>query len=332
MNRYIPVLRCKDAEWKALGKLGDADWDSLIPLVEIVPKELDKNNKKTGTSMLAMRAIKEIPGRTILFDSHHTEDTAEQIGKSVSLFRELRAGSVNVIPVVHVGKANAFAGEINKKAGLRISTSDLSANNISTTMARYSLRPENVHLVLDCGLISSPINYAALEAEIPHPDSFASITLLAGSFPRNLTGLSLGIHELPRLEWANWEAALDNPQIQRRPGFGDYTIQHAEFFEPPTQSNPSASIRYTASSNWVVVRGQGLRVKKGPGYKQYIGNARLLAERDEFCGSAFSAGDDYMHSIAQVGKNTGNPGSWLFAGINHHLAFVSRQVRARFET
>ena len=51
-------------------------------------------------------------------------------------------------------------------------------------------------------------------------------------------------------------------------------------------------------------------------------------EKSIFKGDNFSFGDSYIAEKAKYinTKNTGNPRSWLEAGINHHLTLTARQV------
>jgi hypothetical protein len=112
----------------------------------------------------------------------------------------------------------------------------------------------------------------------------------------------------------------------RCPLFGDYTIQRAVYTEPPAFANFSASIRYTAREDWIVIRGEGVRNAGGAGYAQWPANAQLLCERPEFCGSSFSAGDRYIEMMGTAAPSNGNAPSWLRAGINHHMSLASRQA------
>lgn len=154
-----------------------------------------------------------------------------------------------------------------------------------------------------------------------------SITLLAGAFPKDLAEFTPGMHFHPRLEWTAWtdRLALDTREKLR---FGDYTIQHGFYSEPPSFSNPSASIRYTTENNWLIMRGQGLRTGTNRS-NQYPANTELLVDTEEFCGADFSYGDSYI--LTKVGDydHPGNPGTWLQAGINHHITYVVRQLNER---
>ncbi len=86
-------------------------------------------------------------------------------------------------------------------------------------------------------------------------------------------------------------------------------LQYGVFVEPLQGGNPSASIRYTADEYWVIMRGEGVLNKNGPGYAGYSANAQLLCERKEFCGADFSAGDEYIATMSQQTTDTGNAGT-----------------------
>ena len=96
-------------------------------------------------------------------------------------------------------------------------------------------------------------------------------------------------------------------------------FQHAIFREPVVGSNPTASIRYAAGDYWVIMRGEALwnRRKQESRYRQYFGNARLLADRDEFKGAPYSFGDRYISEVAR--QRTGP--------MNHHITLAARQTK-----
>lgn len=166
---------------------------------------------------------------------------------------------------------------------------------------------------------------------LPGIHQWRTFTTLAGSFPPDLMSLKKpGQYELPREEWKRWAAEIANSAgLARRPSFGDYTIQHPIYHEPVHGANPSASIRYTSDTHWVIMRGEGLRTPGSPGHAQYPANAELLCGRKEFCGPEFSAGDEYIWDVGSRKKaGPGTPETWLRAGINHHLTFAARQIPA----
>jgi hypothetical protein len=119
--------------------------------------------------------------------------------------------------------------------------------------------------------------------------------------------------------------------VPRQANYGDYTIQYGMFPKPLNDANFSASIRYTADDYWVIMRGESVRNKRGPGFAQWPANAQLLCERSEFCGASFSYGDEYIARMSRQTKNPGSATTWLCAGINHHLTFVVRQIDNLFK-
>jgi len=114
----------------------------------------------------------------------------------------------------------------------------------------------------------------------------------------------------------------------RLPSFGDYTIQHAVYKEPPPFPHVSASIRYTAEDSWIVFRGEWIGKKDGSGSAQYPAEAQLLIEKSEFYGDSFSDGDRFIAEKAKNGIKPGNPKQWLQAGINHHITLTAKMVQS----
>jgi hypothetical protein len=163
--------------------------------------------------------------------------------------------------------------------------------------------------------------------QVPELSEWRTFTIAIGHFPKDLTGFPVGEHLLPRLDWRYWRDQVTSSQgLPRIPSYGDYTIQHPVFGEPPAFPNFSASIRYTTTEDWVIMRGEGVRNVGGPGYAQWPANAVMLCKRAEYCGADFSDGDRYIRERSVLSSKPGTAETWLRAGINHHLTFVVRQI------
>jgi hypothetical protein len=78
------------------------------------------------------------------------------------------------------------------------------------------------------------------------------------------------------------------------------------------------------------MRGEGVFSDGSPGFPQWPANAQLLCARPEFCGQHYSDGDRYIYTTSLQTQYTGIAGTWLQAGINHHLTFVARQIASLF--
>jgi hypothetical protein len=352
---YVPVLRWKPAERAALREMDPMDKDALTPLLELLPGYLRGNRASANNSAgadLAV-AIAQIPkawGLTPIFvDVERASDLPYRgrLKRSVSHFFEaLVDEGVHAVPVARPDGAPAFQTALREaivtlRTGVcvrvpmaRLATSNV-ARDLRELVARLGVDLAAADLVVDYGLVGtgdpSFSDICNRLADIAHWRTF---TVLGGSFPPNLTCFKVGQWEIGREEWARWMAQAGDPaHLARRPSFGDYTIQHPVYHEPVAAANVSASIRYTSDDRWVIMRGEGLRNAGSAGHAQYPANAELLCARKEFCGPHFSRGDEYIWRIgSRQDMRTGNPMTWLQAGINHHLTFAARQVPATLTT
>lgn len=180
-------------------------------------------------------------------------------------------------------------------------------------------------MIIDHQLITEEEDLNKVWAKIPNLNSWRTFTAACGSFPKDLSAYEIGDHFLRRSDWLSWKLSYLSATA-RKPTFSDYTIQHPYFAEPPAHANFSASIRYTLNSEWLIMRGQGVFVDGGPGFKQWPALAELLCGKEEFCVEGFSSGDQYIAQMGAQQKVTGSAETWIRAGMNHHMAFVLRQV------
>lgn len=362
-KHYIPILRWKAAEREALEHVSSKDKSMMTPLIELImpqPKETSIRGGDTPTDLLkeSVKIFKEkfpaIPteilecwGRDPVFIDVHLIDgsiRAESmanilsIGKSLDMFM---IPVVNVIPVIDFESdvktrevAFTFSKENKHGLCLRLSRVDLRQESISSSveffLKKNDLEKKDVDLLVDIQIVDDQYqSLINLINNLPDLKLWRTFTLVSGAFPPDLTQFTVpDLYKISRSDWNNWKK--NAATLVRKPSFGDYTIQHPLYREPVPGANPSASIRYTDKEEWIVMRGQGLRSPKSAGHAQYPANAKLLADRAEykFFGPTFSYGDAY---IAKIGKDvnskeTGNPRTWLRAGINHHIACVVSQL------
>lgn len=361
-THYVPAVRWKQAEKEALQWLGKEERTRMLPLIEIIPRNFRSNDGKDRPVREAVRLIaRDINtcwGSTATFvdlehivnagiraanDSPHIlELLAQETRRVLPLFPD----DSKLIPVTGLSRAGDYQSAVasiieEDRTGVcvRVTLADVSSPGFSTKLetllSRLKLEVSDADLVVDFRASNgSRPNLQSLCAALPQLSKWRSFVLLAGAFPKDLQGLERNRqHTLPRDEWFYWrEQILTLPRSIRRRTFGDYTIQHAIYQEPPENSNPSASIRYTHSDYWIIMRGEGLKNENGPGNAPYPAEAQLLCERDEFCGGGFSPGDRYMYETSQTPGTPGTPLTWLRAGINHHMVYAVRQIAAFFET
>jgi Beta protein len=339
-RHYVPALRWKAAERRALEELPSDAREVVTPLIEIPPPALapsEKHDVESRVIVVAEQLAKAWGAQPFFIDFGLVTNVRTGTGRlAIEVFLSVAAGlGLIAIPVVSNAYSSEFQSAIVSSArrrgcgfGFRVGREEVLGRSPFRRPSALSDSP--VDLLVDLGVWDAAVpSLIVTTTSLPNIDTWRSLSVIAGAFPRDLMGMRPGRHEIRREEWCSWRDAMSAWRSGRRPSFGDFTIQYACYHEPPARANVSASIRYAGEDHWVVMRGEGLMNKNGPGWKQYPANAELLCLQDEFCGRDFSYGDRYIWDIGtHQSPRIGSPETWLAAGINHHLVLAARQVRA----
>lgn len=352
---YFPVLRWKHAERIALRTLTDDVNATVTPLVEIRPKNLktpDGGQARIDESLgkVGRELIKDCHMKRVLIDFGHVErempGTKVENGEDLLpyLLSAVRSASgffsPQFIPVFGFGPAYKHA--VRSKLDLdesgccvRLSFPDTRRSDcpsrLQSLLEKLNVEPTEVDLVVDMknGIPDSGQFISGIK-RIPLLLQWRSFVLLAGTFPKFLNKFKLGRNVRSRQEWLFWkDNVLQGDRLSRKPSFGDYTIQHAVFEEPPGRPNPSVSVRYTVNDDWLVLKGEAVRKKGSSGTAQWPAHAQLLCESEHFYDAEYSEGDRYIATVAKNPKRPGSFETWIRAGINHHLTVVARQLMSQ---
>ena len=348
-THYVPILRWKAAEHRALRQIPDEKRLYFTPLIELVPPEfrLKKMRKARDLSGLLQALVGQLASRTRGFPFFLdlcllalTSDNVCRVWRGIDTHA---SGSlVKLIPVIQPTFADAVISEIaetqcrnSNGVCLRIPVTSQSLNTLDKTIGDLTstceIDPSLGDLVIDFGVCGAG-NPGIPETLgcVPHLMRWRTLTVVSGAFPVDLTHLPANNeYEQQRLDWINWYSqVVGRNGLLRLPTYGDYTIQHPEFrLRDVTKLTPSASIRYTADKHWVIMRGHGLR--KSEDFQQFPAQAEMLMDRSEYSGEAFSPGDAYVAKMATGENGTGNLPTWLQAGFSHHIMFVIDQIAQR---
>lgn len=350
-KHYVPILRWKKAEQDALLMVEAHRKIDITPLIELVPlpaRKKDQIETKTKEEVL-LDAIKALPEKIIkIWGNEHIFLDLSYVdvhfqNEAVSyVFSITTHHAHKIVPVFRLNSDAAvingalpYVRNLENRICLRLLSSDIENPNlhrlIDEFLTNYGFDPEHTDLLLDLQIVTTNIGsrVEAIIEIIPYLSRWRNFILSCGAFPKDMSQFSPNDgskHQLPRTDWSTWFSLITSPNNKARlPSYADYTIQHPIFSDTSTFL-PSANIRYTSSVNWVIMRGRSL---VDHGYEQYLGLARLLTKVKDFAGKNFSKGDQY---IADKGndmnaKGTGNPTTWLRAGINHHISFVVDQIK-----
>jgi hypothetical protein len=360
----MPVLRWKPAEQDAFASLAPEARRTTCPLIEICPPGFPKNSdhevKTSGLlRKLANNIIDTCRGHQVFIDLTHLErfrPSLKCIGglhPLLYLFHRIENErllfpdqSPRCIPVTGIRRSREYISAATTIAGLshrlcvRLSRQDIqeksSADKLLSLLDKSKLEAQDVDIVVDLEVLPrSDKSLRFLEANLPLINQWRTITIVSGTFPRDLQSFK-GVrrHDHVRAEWQYFvEHVLQDSGLAQVALYGDYTVQHPIYREPPSNCNPSASIRYATSDSVIVMKGEALKRKDGPGAKQWPAQARVLSSFDEdFFGPGHCAGCAYIASMATGRSGTGDCTSWLTAAINHAMSLSVQQVNERIES
>lgn len=351
-GHYVPVLKGLAGEYKALREADGRVRASVTPLIEIPAVGWDFDTDapaKTPAAHVAAVAknIKDSWGadRRAFIDAGllNAEDLADGHHPLQAALDAARSLGLLMVPVTGTGRGAAYdaavahaAFEDRRGICLRLSGRDFEDPDdlpevIAGVHTPLGLGPADVDLVLDLGPTASAGGLAAatvrlLLASVPQLDAWRSLTLVASSFPIDLSevgGDTTG--EVPRDEWTLWRGLYARQgQLLRMPTYGDYAVAHPVTRRiDPRVIDRSAQIRYTAEDKFLLVKGRSI---KNNGSEQQHDIAARLVARPEFRGAAYSWGDAYIAACAKREVTVGNASTWRSVGTSQHMAFVTVQV------
>ncbi len=343
-THYVPILRWKAGEKRALKALSHRDKARMTPILEwsrtddVSPEE-DRAVRMPTPRELTKDVLDNWGARPFFYDARRFWSD-HLAGDSTELRRyaaEIANGGLRAIPVFTLDDGEAYRralASLTSKDGVcvRLGFADIAGATMQERLAEFLKAtghdPSSVHLIADFETHFRDMDIPAFCSRFQAIRNYCTFTVAAGSFPLDLREFKgPQIFYLAREEWVRWHDQV-NRDLLRRPTFGDYATLNPQLSPVKKGLNPSATIRYTTEDYWLVMKGEGLRNRDGPRHEQYPANASLLMKRPDYCGPAFSEGDRYIQDVAARSDGPGNPTTWVQAGVNHHVTFVIRQLAA----
>lgn len=350
-THYVPILKWKQGEQKAVEELNQNIKQCLTPLFEIPPidwdyendqpkKSIDQHLQNIGEALQKTWGLK----RPIYIDTYwlephdhmeNGEHPLEFIVNNASQF------GINVIPVTSPNRDPEYQqivkkinNSCNQGIGIRIDENDYENLNdsINELINTLEVTVDQVDLFIDNKYFppeeEATIYYKSfgLINNLPHVLKWRNLILSGTSFPKNLTGIEANsVEVIPRSEWKVWKKMLQHKEtLARIPTFSDYCIAHTEPFEgDPRLTMMSANIRYTAQDKFIIFKGM---ITRKYGFSQYHDLANQVINHEEYYGPTFSAGDKFINDVAKRNDRPGSATSWRRAGTNHHLTVVVTEL------
>ena len=353
VKRYVPVIKGKLGEFRAIGELADDIKDAITPLIEVPSIPWDFENDEPAKT-LEKHLLKFVPnlkkywggGRLAFVDLNFIPPDQRIDGEHPlkRIFDSVRAEGLSLIPVVGLERDADYikiAKDILQQDGqgvcIRIETTEIDEENMEDSLTplikKIGVSETEVDLVIDLKVIQK--NQVGLLTRsvrdvirsLPKIKEWRSIALVATAFPQSMSLFEPNSIKLTsRVEWQLWTNILHNAaKIIRVPDFGDYTIVHPELLDiDPRIMQLGAKIKYTVDNDWIIVKGTS--IKRG-GSAQTVELCRKLITHRQFCGPDFSWGDRYIQGCANGTESFGNQTTWVQVGVNHHIAYVVKQLQ-----
>jgi hypothetical protein len=349
---YIPLLKAKQGEFRALHYLAPDVKAAMTPLLEHPPLDgygdLDTPDEPTvDTQLLRLPPKLEQAwgGDSPFFldlglvDS----DLALAAGEHpVSyIFGRLRDLGLQGVPVTALGRDESYRAAVREVASIdgrgvcmRIVAEDLDDPEaaVAEALERIStdgLAPEDVDLLLDLGEIGVNVGPSVLVVditlrEIAAREDWRTLTVAATSFPDVSAYGPNSINIAQRYEWDLWRR-VQARKLPRPPDFGDYGIFGAQTGGPGSEFAfaPSPNLRYTTGDDWLIFKA---RSPTRFGFDQFNSLCQALVARPEYAGADFSWADGYIARCAAGRDGPGNASTWIQVNTNHHVTAVVEQL------
>lgn len=346
---YVPILKWKRGEQKALELLKTESLNKIIPLIEISPIDYDWINNVPKKSInehvanIPATIINSIKDNQCFIDGFMLEDETLTNGDNPIkwIIETVRTSGGNPIPVTGTNRTTSYNngitallsnGTINEIC-IRLTEADFGTINayLQDIIRNFDIAADKCHIVVDLKEIkaASVSTYILLLPilinNLIYLNSWASITLAATSFPATLSDVNRNSHSiLPRSEYDLWTRLISIDNLSRTLNFGDYCISNPEYSEvDPRYINMSGNIRYTIDNGFLIYKGISTKIN---GFSQMINMCNLLINSLYYCGQTFSWGDDTIYRCANRTASTGNAETWRRIGTNHHIEFIINQL------
>lgn len=342
-HHYVPVLKMKRGEKHALRSIAPSYQARITPLLEIV--EL-KEGKTLGAHLDT--SFKDLAGSLSAYSRcflDARELAPHGAGAAADVFRRAAAARIIFTPITGISRTKDLTAALQHRAhglGLRLTRSEFESGDLAKRIGRFvtqhGLSRRECDLILDLGAVDdlivegiSALTGAFLSA-VPEHGQWKTLTVSACAFPKSMGVVGANSHlEVERAEWRAWKDRLHarRSTLLRLPTFSDCAIQHpagVEGFDPKIMQ-VSASVRYTARDNWLLIKGRS--TKAIPARDQFPQLARKLVSgqlKSQFAGLAHCAGCGGMKEAAVGVGGYGSAEKWRRLGTIHHVSAVIEQM------
>jgi len=353
-HHYVPIVRWKRGEQKALELMDPSVKAGMTPLIEIPPitwdfeKELPKITIDEHLSGVGQK-VNKAWGRNapIFVDAYQVcieDDERMQSGQHPLeyIIDDLYSEGLTAIPVTGISRGANYQDAVknviqkyNNGYCLRLDDDDLDNLDpfINWSKSFFGQGLNTIDLLIDFKYIDPKYESRMLRlvsgsvATIPNLTEWRTFTICGTSFPKDLSKIPTGtVGAIRRSEWHIYKKIMQT-SLLRYPAFGDYIISNPEYIEVnPRLMQMAAGIRYSTKDEFLVFRGYSIRNPKYNGWGQALELTKQIVRHKDYSGRYYSYGDEYIYNCSIGEVSTGSPEVWRRVGTNHHLTLVVNEL------
>lgn len=348
-SHYVPVLKVKQGEKKALLQIPPDLSHRITPLLEIVERKEDKSVDEHLETAFANLS------RSVASYSRCFLDTREIApdGKpaAAAAFARASAEGITFTPVTGISRSSDVDPALQHRAhglALRLTRGEFEEGNLPQRLGaftqKHGLNREETDIILDLGAVDDMITpgiralAVAFLSAVPDHSAWRTFTISACAFPRSMGGVDRHSHDLvERADWLAWRDGLHarRAELPRLPTFSDCAIQHpmgVEGFDPRYMP-VSAAIRYTLEEDWLLVKGESSRQTLPSIQFPRLATQLVYGHlKNHFAGETHCTGCASIKAAADGTPGLGSATVWRRLGTIHHITRVVQDLAAVAES
>ena len=338
-NHYVPVLKVKRGEKRALGLVSTALTDRITPLMEIV--EITEGKTVPDHLSTAFRGLADAlrPFSRCFLDTREIAGAGPSA--ALAVFQRASDEGISFTPVTGISRSADVAAAIKHSPqglALRLTREEFegggSGLKVRNFMMSHSLALGETDLIIDLGGVGDLVSEGVIAltafclSEVPDMTKWRTLTVSGCAFPKGMGVVGRDSHLLvERAEWLAWRDGLFSLRggLSRLPTFSDSAMQHPigiEGFDPRIMQ-VSATVRYARPEHWLLIKGESTRVTP-PGV-QFPRLATQLVYghlKKHFDGPDHCEGCRLIKAAADGADKLGSAEVWRRLGTVHHITMV----------
>lgn len=356
-NAYVPIVKGKPNDLKAIEKVAASIRYGIKTLIEITPTNIKESTDKHVEYFVNLVShYAHIGDLFVDFYGLLPEETmASGENAVISGFYQLKSKNVTVTPTYGLQRNDNIWLDLREVVsafevgfGFRISLDDLDDQaedtweQIIERSALLGLSESDIDIILDLRYIGEDsenrkggatwVNYLKelvidFLAYNRNASKYRSITVCGSSALKTVSSIPKdGIDEVIRVELKLWLALCKELGESVSLGFGDYGVIHPNFADSFKSKNPNAKIRYTIKDKTIYFRGHGLKLPTKD-TEQYRELSKKVLSYKSYDFKCISFGDTYIYNCANFISEPGYLNSWVLADMNHHITYTAQQIQ-----